>query len=77
MIHRLKCTLAPEKDVSLAQEFKDHLEEEHHQHGAIDQGGKKKRFTEIKWTERKYHVQDNADVELKYVKMYCDTDQFP
>ena len=30
-----------------------------------------------KWTERKYHVQDNAAVELKYVKMYCNTDQFP
>ena len=23
---------------------------------------------EIKWTERKYHVQDNADVELKDMK---------
>ena len=30
-----------------------------------------------KWTERKYHVQDNADVELKDVKMYCNTNQFP
>ena len=30
-----------------------------------------------KWTERKYHIQDNADVELKYVKMYCNTNQFP
>ena len=28
-------------------------------------------------TERKYHVQDNADVELKYVKIYCSTNQFP
>ena len=26
------------KDVSLAKEFKDHLEEEHRQNGAIDQG---------------------------------------
>ena len=32
---------------------------------------------EIKWTERKYHVQDNAAVELKDVKMYCNTNQFP
>ena len=31
---------------------------------------------ERKWTERKYHVQDNAAVELKYVKMYCNTNQF-
>ena len=32
---------------------------------------------ERKWTERKYHVQDNASGELKYVKMYCNTNQFP
>ena len=32
---------------------------------------------EIKWTGRKYHVQDNADVEHKDVKMYCNTNQFP
>ena len=32
---------------------------------------------EIKLTERKYHVQDNADVELKYVKIYCSKNQFP
>ena len=30
-----------------------------------------------KWTEREYHVQDNASVELKYVKMYCNINQFP
>ena len=28
---------------------------------------------ERKCTERKYHVQDNAAVELKYVKIYCNT----
>ena len=32
---------------------------------------------ERKWTERKYHVQDNAEVEHKDVKMYCNTNQFP
>ena len=32
---------------------------------------------ERKWTERNYHVQDNADVELKDVKKYCNTNQFP
>ena len=30
------------KDVSLAQEFKDRLEEEHSQKGAIDQGNQEK-----------------------------------
>ena len=29
-----------------------------------------------KWTERKYHVQDNAYVELRDVKMYCNTNKF-
>ena len=32
---------------------------------------------ERKWTEIKYHVQDNAAVELKDVKMYCNTNKFP
>ena len=31
----------------------------------------------IKWIDREYHVQDNADVAHKEVKMYCDTNQFP
>ena len=32
---------------------------------------------EKKWTERKYHVQDNVSVELKDVKIYCNTNQLP
>ena len=32
---------------------------------------------EIKWTYRQYNFQDNAGVEHKYVKMYCNTNQFP
>ena len=32
---------------------------------------------ERKWTKIKYHVQDNAAVELKDVKIYCNTNQFP
>ena len=32
---------------------------------------------ERKWTERKYHVQDNSTVELKAAKMYCNTNKFP
>ena len=53
------------------------MEEEHLQNGAIDQGKSRKIFMKRKWTERKFHVQDNADVELKDVKMYCNTNQFP
>ena len=30
---------------------------------------------ERKWTEMKYHGQDNTAVELKDVKMYCNTNQ--
>ena len=44
--------------------------------GVIDQV-KYKKSSEIKWTDRQYHVQDNADVVHKYVKMYCNTNQFP
>ena len=36
-----------------------------------------KRFMDIKWIERNYHVQSNATVKLKDVKMYCNTNQFP
>ena len=32
---------------------------------------------ERKWTERNDHVKHNAAVELKDVKMYCNTNQFP
>ena len=38
-------------DVSLAKEFKDHLESEHRQNCAIDQGKSRKRFVKRKWTE--------------------------
>ena len=27
--------------------------------------------------DREYHVQDNDDVAHKYVRIYCDTNQFP
>ena len=32
---------------------------------------------EIKWTDRQYHVQYNADISHKYLIMYCNTNQFP
>ena len=75
LIHKLKCTL--ELNVSLAKEFKDHLEGEHRQNSVIDQGKSRKIFMKRKWTERKYYVQDNASVELKDVKTYCNKNQFP
>ena len=32
---------------------------------------------ERKWTDRQYHVQDNAYVSHQDVKIYCNTNQFP
>ena len=63
-------------DVSLANEFQNHLTKEHHKNGVFDQGKKNKRFMERIWTDRKYHVQDNADVAQQYVKMFCNTNKF-
>ena len=37
-------------------------------HGVIDQGKYRKRASKIKWTDREYHVQDNAGVAHKDVK---------
>ena len=31
---------------------------------------------ERKWTDRQYHVQDDANVAHQYVRMYCNTNQF-
>ena len=36
-----------------------------------------KLFMEIKWTDRQYYVQDNADVEIKDMKIYFNTNHFP
>ena len=30
-----------------------------------------------KWTDKQYHVQDNADVEQIDMRIYCNTNQFP
>ena len=64
-------------DVSLAKEFQQFLTKNHSKNGDIDQGKSKKWFIGRKWTDRQYHVQDNADIEHKDVKMYCNTSQFP
>ena len=53
------------------------LSKEHRKHGVIDQVNYGKISIKINWTEREYHVQDNADVAHKYVKIYCDTNQLP
>ena len=64
-------------DVSLAKEFKYHMEKDYLQNGAFDLGKYKKPIHEKKWTYRQYHAQDNSAVELKDVRIYCNTNQFP
>ena len=49
-------TSTEKKNVSLAKEFKDHMEGDHRQKFFIDQGKSRKIFMERKWTEIKYHV---------------------
>ena len=68
------CT--PKNDVGLAKEPQKHLSKENSKHGIIDKGNYRKISSKRKWTDREYHVQDNADVAHKYLKMYCDTNQF-
>ena len=46
---------------------------EHRKHGVTDQVKYRKRSSKRKCIDREYHVQDNADVAHKDVKMYCDT----
>ena len=41
----------------------------------FDQGKNNKRFTQKKWIDIPYYVQDNADVAHQDVKMYCNTNQ--
>ena len=60
-------------DVSLAKQLQTRLSKENRRHEVIDQGKNRKRSSKRKWTDREYHVQDNADVAHKYAKMYCDT----
>ena len=68
---------APKNDASLDKELQKHLSKDYLKHGFIDHGKERKRSSKIKWTDREYHVQNNAYVAHKDVKMYCDTNRFP
>ena len=61
----------------MAKESQKHLSKDNRKHGVIDQGKYRKISSKIKWSYREYHVKDNADLSHKYVKMYCDANQFP
>ena len=62
-------------NISLAKEFQGHLKKSTAKKVSLIKGGE--RFMEIKWTDRNYHVQDNADVAHQDVKMYYNTNIFP
>ena len=64
-------------DVGLDKEFQTHLSKKYYKHGVIDHGKCRKRSSKRKWADREYHIQDNSDVAHKYVKICCDTNQFP
>ena len=53
------------------------MSKEHRKHGVTDKGKYSKRASKRKWTYREYHIQDNAGNSHKYVKIICDTNQFP
>ena len=69
------CT--PKKDFSLTKEFQKHLSKDYRKNGFIDQVKDSKIYSKRQWTEIEYHVQDNADVAHKDVKIYCDTNKLP
>ena len=44
-------------------EYQKYFSKDDCKHGVIYQGKDRKRPSKIKWTDREYHVQGNADVE--------------
>ena len=70
-------TITQNNDLSLDKQFQQNLSKVHRKNKFIDQVKCKKMLNEIKSTDREYHVQDNADVEQKDMKMYCNTKRFP
>ena len=77
VIHRLSCIITHNICISLAKKLQGHLSKDNRKHVFFDQGKYRKRASKRKWTDREYHIQDNDDVAHKYVKIYCNTNQFP
>ena len=53
------------------------MSKDHRKNCVIAKGKYKIRASERKWTDIEYPVQGKSDVAHKYVKMYCNTNQFP
>ena len=75
--HILMHSCTQKNDASLAKQLQKYLSKEHHKNVFIDQGKYSKIASKRKWTNREYHVQDNAHVAHKYFKFFCDTNQSP
>ena len=70
-------TITRTSNASLACVFQKHLSNAARKHGVIDQEKYKKWASKRKWTEREYHVHNDDYIAHKYVKMFCNTNQFP
>ena len=70
-------SFAPIFFVSLAKEFQKYLSKDDRKNGFTDQVIYREISSKRKWTDREHHVQDNANVAQKYLKIYCDTNQLP
>ena len=75
--HILMNSCTQNKHASMSKQFQKYLSKEHRKHRVVDQVKYRKISSKIKWTDREYNIQDNADVAHKYMKIYCDTNQFP
>ena len=74
--HILMHSCKENNDFSLAKQLQKYLFNEHSKHVVLNQEKYRKIASKIKWTDREYHVQYNANVAHKDVKIYCDTNQF-
>ena len=64
-------------DFSLAQELQNACLIQHTNMELLINSNGKKQASKKNWNEREYQVQENVYVAQKYVKMSCDTNQFP
>ena len=53
------------------------MKKEHCKNGLLYQGKNNKPFMGKNREDRQYYVQDNNDIANQYVRMYCNTNQFP
>ena len=75
--HMVMQSITRTSNVSLESECQKHLYTVSCKHLVIDQVKYQKRASKRNWTKREYHIQNYADIAHKYVKIKCNTNQFP